>query len=202
MQLYHAAASPFVRKVMVVLHRAGATGDVTLIPASGNPVDPGSLPVDQNPLGKIPALMLDDGAVLYDSRVVCRYLDARYSAGLLPDAPRLWQTLTLEAAGDGIMDAAVLMRYEVAVRATGMQDPAWLNGQWAKIARTLDRLEQASMDHLNGPIDMGVISVACALGYLDFRLADRDWRAGRARLAAFAARMSGNESMIATQPPV
>ncbi len=116
MKLFHAPASPFVRKVMVLLHLSGRASEVTLVPVSGHPLDPGNLPVDCNPLGKIPALLLDDGRTLYDSRVICRYLDTRLSAGLYPQDDRLWDTLTLEATGDGIADAAVLMRYETSVR--------------------------------------------------------------------------------------
>ncbi|MBC7156447.1 MAG: glutathione S-transferase [Rhodobacteraceae bacterium] len=200
MRLYHAPASPYVRKVMIVLLETGQAGDVALVPATGTPLDPATMPVAHNPLGKVPTLERDDGPALYDSRVICRYLDDRAGAGLYPPAPRLWEVLTLEATGDGITDAALLMVYESRVRTEEMRSPAWVEGQWAKIARTLDALEGRWMAHLAGPLDAGQIAVAAALGYLDFRLGGRDWRAGRPALSAWFARFSERESLRATLP--
>ncbi|WP_309665580.1 glutathione S-transferase [Tabrizicola sp.] len=200
MHLYYAPASPFVRKVMVLLHEAGATDQVTLIPASGNPLDPGTMPLDRNPLGKIPALERDDGPALYDSRVICRYLDDRLGAGLYPAAPRLWEVLTLEATADGIADAAVLMRYEGFVRPEPFRSSDWMEGQWAKIDRALSTLEQRWLSHLNGPINMGQIALAAALGYLDFRHQSRPWRAGRPGLDDWASHFALRPSMMTTAP--
>lgn len=87
MRLYHSPTSPFVRKVMVLLHEVGALDRVTLVPAAGTPLDPGTMPVDRNPLGKIPALERPEGPTLYDSRVITRYLDETLKAGLYPPAP-------------------------------------------------------------------------------------------------------------------
>ncbi|NHB76575.1 glutathione S-transferase [Rhodobacter calidifons] len=201
MKLYHAPFSPFVRKVMVLLHEAGATGRVTLVPASGNPLDPGTMPVDRNPLGKIPALERPDGPTLYDSRVICRFLDDQLKAGLYPAAPRLWDTLVIEATGDGIADAAVLMRYEMHVRPEPSRSADWAKAQWGKIARALAALEARWMSHLSGPIDMGQIAVGCALGYLDLRHAERDWRGPHPALAGWFAGFSSRPSMQATLPP-
>jgi glutathione S-transferase len=199
MRLFHSTTSPFVRKVMVTLHETGQTGDVTLVPAMGTPVDSGSMPLAQNPLGKIPALERDDGPAIYDSRVICRFLDDRAAANLYP-APRLWEVLTLEATADGIMDAAVLMVYESRVRPEENRFAPWVDGQWAKIGRALDALDQRWLSHLNGPLDMGQIAVGVALGYLDFRHADRGWRSGRPGLAAWAAVFAERPSMVATHP--
>ena len=199
MRLFHSPTSPFVRKVMVTLHETGQAGDVTLVPAMGTPVDPGSMPLGQNPLGKIPALERDDGPAIYDSRVICRFLDDRARANLYP-SPRQWEVLTLEATADGIMDAAVLMVYETRVRPEENRFAPWVDGQWAKIGRALDALEQRWLSHLNGPLDMGQIAVGAALGYLDFRHADRGWRSGRPGLAAWAAVFAERPSMVATRP--
>jgi glutathione S-transferase len=201
MRLYHSPTSPYVRKVMVLLHETGQMSDVTLVPAAGTPVDTGSMPLAQNPLGKIPALERPDGVALYDSRVICRYLDDRAGRGLYPAPPRLWETLTLEATADGILDAAVLMVYEWRVRPEAKRLPDWVEGQWGKIARALDTLENRWLAHLNNPLDMGQIAVGCALGYLDFRHADRAWRAAHPGLAAWEAEFSGRASMQATAPP-
>lgn len=200
MRLYHAPASPFVRKVTALLHEAGAADRVALVPVSGNPLDPGTLPVDRNPLGKIPALERADGPTLYDSRVICRYLDETLAAGLYPAAPRLWDTLVLEATADGIAEAAVLMRYEEHVRPEASRSPDWLEAQWAKIDRALTAVEARWMSHLAGPPDMGQIALGCALGYLDFRHAARDWRTGRPALAAWWAGFATRPAMRATAP--
>lgn len=200
MRLYHSPTSPFVRKVMILLHEAGAADRVTLVPVAGTPLDPGSLPVDRNPLGKIPALERDEGPTLYDSRVICRYLDDMLESGLYPAAPRLWDTLVLEATADGMTDAAVLMRYEMHVRPTAARSPEWVEGQWSKIDRTLTALEERWISHLSGPIDIGQIAVGAALGYLDFRHAERDWRATRPRLSAWFERFGARPSMHETLP--
>lgn len=200
MELYHAAASPFVRKVMICLAETGQTDAVTLVPAGGSPIDPGSMPLAHNPLGKIPALSRDDGPALYDSRVICRYIDHLSGGKLYPEAPRLWETLTLEATADGIMDAAILMIYETRCRAADKQDPAWVEAQWAKVARALDTIEERWMPYLAGPFDAGHIAVVSALGYLDFRQPARDWRALRPALAAWAETALARDTVAATAP--
>jgi glutathione S-transferase len=200
MRLYHAPASPFVRKVMILLHEAGAVDRVTLVPAAGTPLNPGTIPVDRNPLGKIPALEREDGPTLYDSRVICRYLDDVLQAGLYPPAPRLWDTLVLEATADGISDAAVLMRYEDHVRPEASRSPDWVQAQWAKIDRALTAIEGRWTSHLAGPVDMGQIALGAALGYLDFRHGARDWRSGRPALTAWWSAISQRPALQATHP--
>ena len=200
MKLYHAPASPFARKVTVLLHEAGASGRVTLVPASGTPLDPGTMPVDRNPLGKIPALERPEGPTLYDSRVITRYLDETLQAGLYPAAPRLWDTLVLEATADGIAEAAVLMRYEMHVRPEPVRSADWAEAQWQKIDRALDAVEARWMSHLSGPVDMGQIAIGCALGYLDFRFGDRAWQATRPALAAWHRAFAARPAMLATAP--
>jgi len=201
MRLYHSPTSPYVRKVMVVLHETGLLAQVDLIATAGTPVDPGSMPLGQNPLGKIPALERDDGPALYDSRVICRYLDALAGTGLYPADARQWDSLTLEATADGILDAALLMVYESRLRPADLRYDAWVEGQWGKIDRALDALETRWIDHLQGPLDMAQIALACALGYLDFRHDARGWRDGRPRLAAWADAALARPAMIATRPP-
>ncbi len=200
MKLYHADASPFVRKVMVCLHETDQMGAVTLVPATGHPTNVGTMPVAQNPLGKLPTLERDDGPALYDSRVICRYLSDLAGGALYPAAPRLYETLTLEATADGIMDAAVLMVYEFRARPEDKQDPVWVEAQWSKVARALDALESRWMGYLAGPLDAGLIATGCALGYLDFRQPDRDWRSPRPALATWYKNFSARDSMTATAP--
>ncbi|MEZ5798897.1 MAG: glutathione S-transferase [Paracoccaceae bacterium] len=199
MKLFHSATSPVVRKVMVLIHETGLRG-VELVPAAGTPVAPDTMPLDHNPLGKIPALILDDGRAIYDSRVICRYLDDQANAGLYPDDDTLWDTLTLEATADGMLEAAVLMVYESRLRPDDMRFTPWVEGQWAKIARALDAVERNWKGHLAGPMDMGQIALACALGYLDFRHPARNWRANHPGLAAWEAAFAARPAMRRTVP--
>lgn len=201
MRLYHSPTTPFGRKVMVLILETGLEGDIEIVSASGSPLDPGSMPITRNPLGKIPALERNDGPAIYDSRVICRYLDSISGSRMYPPPPRLWETLTLEATADGILEAALSMVYEVRMRPEEKRFNGWVEGQWAKAARALDAIETQWMDHLNGPLDMGQVAVACALGYLDFRLDARNWRAERPALAAWEAEFGTRTSMQATRPP-
>jgi glutathione S-transferase len=198
MELLGSPASPFVRKVRVLIAEAGID-DVPFVEVSASPLGGDAALNAANPLGKIPALTRPGGPTLYDSRVISRFLDARAGGGFYPEA-RLWETLTLEATADGIMDAAVSMTYERRFRPEAMQFAPWIDGQWAKIARALDALERQWMSHLRGPCDMGQIAVACALCYLDFRHGDRNWRAGHEALADWHAGFAARPSMIGTDP--
>ncbi|MEO6299885.1 MAG: glutathione S-transferase family protein [Paracoccaceae bacterium] len=199
MRLYHSPTTPFGRKIMVQILETGL--EVEVISVMGTPIATGTLPIDRNPLGKIPALELDDGGVIYDSRVISRYLDDLTAAGLYPAKPALWDVLVLEATTDGILDAAVLMAYEVRIRPEERRFPEWVEGQWAKIARSLDAIEAKWMAQLAGPLNMAQIGLGCGLAYLDFRHGPRNWREERPTLAEWEARFAQRPSMLATQPP-
>ena len=200
LRLYTSPTTPFGRKAMVLILEAGLADQVEIAQATGSPLDSSKMPLSQNPLGKIPALERGDGPAIYDSRVICRYLDDRAGAGLYPPAPRLWETLTLEATADGMIEAAILMLYEDRLRPEEKRFDGWVEGQWAKIARALDTLEGRWMSHLNGPLDMGQIAIGVALSYLDFRFDARGWRQGRPGLARWHEAFAARESMVATVP--
>ncbi len=200
LRLYTSPTTPFGRKAMVLILEAGLADQVEIAQATGSPLDSSKMPLSQNPLGKIPALERGDGPAVYDSRVICRYLDDRAGAGLYPPAPRLWETLTLEATADGMIEAAILMLYEGRLRPEEKRFEGWVEGQWAKIARALDTLEARWMSHLNGPLDMGQIAIGVALSYLDFRFDARGWRQGRPGLARWHDAFAARESMTATVP--
>lgn len=200
LRLHDSPTSPFVRIVAVALRETGLEAETERVAASGTPLDPGSLPLAQNPLGKVPTLERADGPALYDSRVICRYLDHLGGGRLYPAPPRLWETLTLEATGHGIAEAALLMIYEVRLRPEGARSRGWVEGQWDKVARGLDAIEARWMSHLAGPLDMAQIAVACALGYLDFRHGARVWREGRPALSGWEARFAERPAMVATRP--
>ncbi|SFL73200.1 glutathione S-transferase [Shimia aestuarii] len=199
MQLIHSPASPFVRKVRVTLIETGQQDDVELIPVATTALNTAPEAAAANPLGKIPALIRPDGPAIYDSRVICRYLAARAGANLYPE-DRLWDVLTLEATADGILEAAVLMVYEKRLRPEEIVFEPWLEAQWGKVTNALDVLNERWMSHLKGPDSMAQIAVGCALGYLDFRHGDRDWRRGRDGLAQWYADYAQRESMQATIP--
>ncbi len=201
MKLFSSQTSPFARKVRILLHETGQLEDVEIAAATGTPLDPQTMPLAQNPLGKLPALERGDGPAIYDSRVICRFLDARIGGRLYPPGNRLWETLTLEATADGIMDAAILMVYETRIRPEGKRFPDWVEGQWKKIARSVAAVDRRWISHLNAPLDMGQVAMACALGYLDFRHADRNWRFGNDALADWFNVISKRESFAATVPP-
>lgn len=200
MRLFYSAASPYVRKVMIVLQETGLDAEVERVPAGGTVLDTSNQPLAQNPLGKIPALERADGPALYDSRVITRYLDAKGKGGLYPEGEALWDALVLEATGDGILDAALLMVYEGRIRPVEKHVPEWVEGQWAKVERALDVLEERWIANLNGPFTIGHIAVAAALGYIDFRHGTRDWRATRPQLAAWAAAIAERPSIASTIP--
>jgi glutathione S-transferase len=201
MQLFTSHTTPFGRKVMLQILESGLQDRVEVTSVSGSPLDPGTMPLDKNPLGKIPAL-IPDGAdtAIYDSRVICRYLDAMSGAGLYPSGDALWPVLTLEATADGILEAALLMVYENRLRPEHLRFGPWVDGQWAKAARALDAVEARAIGLLQGPMTMAHIALGVALGYLDFRHADRDWRQGRPALAAWEAVFATRPAMVQTRP--
>lgn len=201
MQLYTSPTTPFGRKVAVQILESGLTDRVTLTEVAGTPLDPGSLPVGRNPLGKIPALITDDGQTLFDSRVICRYLDDLSGAGLYPKGAELWPVLTLEALADGVLEAALLMVYESRLRPEEARFAPWVEAQWAKISRALDAVEHGPALPLGGPLSMAQIALGCALGYLDFRLDARNWRQGRPRLSAWAQGFLARPAMQSTKAP-
>lgn len=199
MRLYGNAVSPFVRKIRVLLLETGQDGDVEMVQAAGHALDSSAMPLAENPLGKIPVLTRGDGPALYDSRVISRYLDARAGAGLYPET-RLWEVLTLEALADGLMDAATLIVYEARCRPPELRSTDWVEGQWARIERALETVNERWMSHLTGKLTMAQIAMGCALDYLDFRHGDRPWRSGHDALAAWSADFSERASMRATAP--
>ncbi|MEM9582203.1 MAG: glutathione S-transferase family protein [Pseudomonadota bacterium] len=196
MQLYDNPASPFCRKVQVLAREVGIMDQIKVAPSVGSPVNSDQMPVAQNPLGKIPTLIRDDGRALYDSRVICHYLNDLAGGGCYPSKD-LHDALCREALADGIMDAAVLMVYETRARPEGERSPAMVEALWAKVIRALDHANARPMPEA---FDIGQIALACALGYLDLRHDARSWRDGRPALAAWFESISERDSMAKTVP--
>lgn len=201
MKLYHAAASPYVRKVLVLLHELDKASAVGLETVTTTALSSDEGLKTANPLARLPALERADGTTLYDSRVITAYLNDLFEGGLYPGNNARWEVLTLEATGDGIMDSAIAMVYEVRLRPGEKQSAEWIEAQWAKVSRAVGVLNARWMSHLSGPVNMGHISVACALGYLDFRLESRNWRQGNDPLAAWFKAFDSRPGMVATRPP-
>lgn len=199
LRLLSSPASPFARMARASLIETGQE-DVEIVDVTTTPLATDASVAAANPVGKIPALERPDGPAIFDSRVICRYLDDRAGAGLYP-ASRLWEVLTLEALAHGIAEAAVLCVYEKRFRAGEMQFQPWLDAQWGKVTRSLDALEARWMSHLSGPVTQAQVSTACALGYLDFRHPDKPWRPGREALADWFAAFSERPCIARTMPP-
>lgn len=188
MILRSAPASPFGRKVKIAATLSGLSASIQVVNADTMDADDSLR--GQNPLGKIPVLILDDGRSIFDSRVIVEALDMLAGGGvLLPreHGPRL-DALVLQSIGDGLMDAAVLRRYEIVWRAEDRREARWIEHQQGKIDRALAFLEMAP-PALDGMINVGHLAVACALGYLDFRFHGA-WRAGHPELVAWLAQFA------------
>ncbi len=201
MKLFHSPTSPYVRKVMVTAIEKGLDSQIEKLPTTASPIKrEGDLP-KSNPLGKVPCLITDDGTALFDSPVICAYLDSLKSPPLTPtDAKGRFASMTLEALGDGFLDAGLLMRYEGTLRPDERRWPEWTDGQLAKITGALDALETVYAAQLAGPLTIGQIAVGCALGWFDFRYGHVDWRKDHPKLAAFAKALGERPSMKATVP--
>ncbi|OZY37580.1 glutathione S-transferase [Pseudomonas lundensis] len=202
MTLFSHVTSPFGRKVLVLLHETGQQQRVTLHPVTLSPTAPDDTFNQANPLGKVPALQLADGSVIHDSRVILDYLDQQHVGNPLipPGGSARWRRLTLASTADGIMDAAVLIRYERGLRPAQKQWQAWMTAQSDKVLRALASLEQNAMAELASHFDIAAISLACALAYLDLRLPDLDWRTPNPQLTAWYAEVGQRPSMLATRP--
>lgn len=196
MELFYSSTSPYARKVIVVAIETGLMSRIELINAKPHPVQRDQNVVKKNPLGKVPTLVTDDGQVIFDSRAICEYLDNQSGAVKVfpPDGQSRWGSLSQQSLADGILDAALLVRYETTLRPSELQWEAWKSGQWEKIDSAIAALEtQAPVS--DDQTHIGAIAVACALGYLDFRFSEFDWRAKHSKLANWLAHFEQRESL-------
>lgn len=201
MKLYHAPASPYVRKVMIVAHETGLTDSVEVETVKTAPTAPDASVAKANPLKKIPALVTDDGLALFDSPVICEYLDSQHEGPKMFPEPgnARWHALRLQAAADGLLDAAILVVYEGRIRPEELHFKPWTDAQMSKIDGALEAMNAWS-EEFGDRVDIGTISAACACGYLDFRFPEKDWRTGNRALATWYERFSARPSMQATKP--
>jgi glutathione S-transferase len=199
MILRFSPSSPFVRKVRIAAALLALESEITLERA--DTTDPNDSLRKINPLGKIPVLIVEDGSAIYDSRVILDYLDERAGGGkIVPRAakPRL-DALRLQALSDGILDASILTVYESRYRKPDMHEPKWLDLQSGKVSRALAVLE-AAPPPLDPMPNVGQITLACALGYRDFRFGG-DWRSEHPRLVAWLDNFAGRVPAFAATKP-
>ena len=196
MKLYYSPTSPYVRKVVACAIIRGLDGRI-----ERHAVNPHESPADlvaDNPLSKVPCLITDDGLSLFGSQLICEYLDSLGDElPLFPDrgAPR-WRALKFQSLGDGILDAAVACRGEFGKPREAARD-AQITRYMSVISRAVDVLEA---DPPQKHVDIGSVTVACALGYLDFRFASDPWRPGHPRLAAWYEPFVQNKGLVETAP--
>ena len=197
MRLHYARTSPYVRKVMIAAHELGVADDLELIATT-----PETIVEDvagDNPLAQIPTLLLDDGTRIYDSLVICEFLNTVEKGDLFPPpGPPRWAALTRHAVGQGMTDNAIARVHERR-RPAAKRSSALDAKRKASVERSLDALENAAGASESSFL-IGDISVAAALGYLDLRFSEDDWRAGRPRLATWFEAVSARPSIRETAP--
>jgi glutathione S-transferase len=194
MRLYFAPASPYSRKVRTAAIELGIANQIEIVLQM--PRDNSKGFFDINPLARIPVLETDEGEVLYDSPVICEYLNAQAGGSLFPAKGwQRWHALKRQAVGDGILDSAVPLRQEM-LRPAAQQSEEFIARNRATVARALRVLEYAKQ----GPVDIGSLAIGCALGYLDYRFTDWDWRRDYPALAAWYDTLTARPSFIQTLP--
>jgi glutathione S-transferase len=197
MEILFSPNSPYVRKCLVTAHELGLDDRIELLPSNAHPIQRDPEIIKSNPLGKVPTFFTDDGQVLYDSRVICEYLNDLAHGTLFPAAgAKRWETLTLQSLGDGILDAALIARYEDVARPEPLRWPEWRAGQLDKAQTSLAHLN-ARPALLDGRVDIGAITIGCALWYLDLRFPDFAWRDRHPAVARWFGGFGARPSMSA-----
>ncbi|GAC1480980.1 MAG: glutathione S-transferase [Acetobacteraceae bacterium] len=198
MKLYWSSRSPFVRKVMIAAHELGLADRIETVPALVGiaQLNPGVMA--DNPLNRIPTLLLEDGTALYDSLTICEYLDGLAGPRLFPAGPARWTALNRHAQGSGLLETLVLWRAERG-KPPPQQSPEWRDAFAAKTRHALDHFERLAPELLPA-LDIGQIAIGTALSYLDFRFDDLAWRRGRDALAAWHAGFERRPAVQATRP--
>lgn len=199
MKIFYSSASPFVRKTMIVAEELGINDRIERLPAAASPVKRDTNILPYNPLAQVPTFFTDDEQVLFDSKVICEYLNTTYKGNLFGNEQTRWKMLTDHAAADGIIAAALLVRYELLARPQQLQWQEWLDGQTDKITTTLQYFEDKAKE-LEDRIDIVTITLACAVDYLDFRLPDYNWQGRFPTLKTWYEKFSVRPSIATTKP--
>lgn len=199
MKLHWSPKSPYVRKVMVCAHELGLLPRIERVRSVAAMLQPNAALMADNPLSKIPTLVLEDGCTLFDSPVICEYLDAVAGGGRLfpPEGQARWQALRWQALGDGLLDVLILWRNE---RERTQPLPALVEAFALKTRATLALLDEEAGALEAAPFGIGHIAIGCALGYLDYRFDAFGWRALAPRLAAWEQGIASRASFLQTAP--
>ena len=201
-RLIASLTSPYVRKVRIVMAEKRLEYQMEL----EDVWSPDTRIQDANPLGKVPCLIMEDGGALFDSRVIVEYLDTLTPVAKLipPNGRERAEVRTWEALGDGMLDAAILVRLERSQRAAAQQSEQWIDRQMAKVHAGIAAMGHALAEKpwCNGhAYSLADIALGCALGYLDFRFKDLDWRGSHPNLARHYEKIAARPSFVDTQPP-
>ncbi|AHG63792.1 glutathione S-transferase [Advenella mimigardefordensis] len=199
MKIFYSALSPFVRKTMIVAEELGIADRIERLPAAANPVNRDRNIIPFNPLGQVPTLITDDEQVLFDSKVICEYLNTTFKGKLFGDDTTRFRLLTDHAAADGVIAASLLVRYELLARPEALRWNEWVDGQTDKITTGLQYFEDKAQA-LYDRIDIVTITLACAFDYLDLRLPDYQWQKRFPGLKAWYDKFSVRESIARTKP--
>jgi glutathione S-transferase len=184
MKLFFSPTSPYVKKVLISAYELNLADQIELLPAKTSPVLRDQSVVAKNPLGKIPTLIADDGRALFDSRVICEYLNDTANGQLFPKEQNAkWDAITMQSLGDGLLDAALLARYETFLRPEDRQWKVWESGQLEKIHSALVNFESHTLS--GSEFHIGHITLLCALSYLDLRFDYLNWRTSYPKLKAW-----------------
>lgn len=201
MRLAYAAASPFARKPYILLQELDLLGTVEIYqPGKVSPVSANNELNKINPLGMIPVLAVNDNQGIYDSSVICEYINHLGNGHFYPSDPEArFRSLQLQALADGIMDISVAMRYETALRPEPLRWKDWIDEQTIRVNQGLIALEHQCAD-FDPVFTIGEVAVVAALGYRDFRFADQDWRASCPALSAWYEQISTRPSVLSSVP--
>ena len=198
MRLFHTPSSPFVRKVLVAAYELDAIDKIEIETVATSPTNQNPKLVAANPLGQIPTLVLHDGSLLADSRVIIEYLNDCFGGHLFTRAGATrWTVLGDQSLADNMTSAALITRYESTLRPAELRWPTWLDTQNGKIDSALNAFDR-QMPSVGMSVDVGTIACACALSYQDLRFPDRPWRRGRPALAAWYEEFAQRPSMKAS----
>lgn len=198
MKLHWSPKSPYVRKVMVCAHELGLLPRLELVRSVAAMRTPNPALMADNPLSKIPTLVREDGSALFDSAVICEYLNALAGGSLFPpQGEARWQALRWHALGDGLLDALILWRNE---REREVPLQALLDAFELKTRASLQMLDQEAAALREAPFSIGQLTLGCALGYLDYRFDALGWRSAAPALARWFETLRARPSFAATEP--